>query len=77
MPGSVELYLWTAANHLLSLYYYHLLPRLLADRPIGYSSVTWGENRRDIQLTNLILIKLEDEGPIPHEAVLCIVMMIH
>ena len=77
-PGAVvESYLQTAADHLLSLYHYRLLPGPLADQPVGYSSVTRGKNRRDIQLADLMLIELEDEGPTPHEAVPCMVMMMH
>src|SRR6266480_7155834 len=76
-PGSAESYLRTAADHLLGLYYYHLLPGPLTDRPVGHSSVTRGENRRDVQLTDRMLIELEDEGPIPHEAVPCMVITMH
>jgi hypothetical protein len=57
MPGSVESYLRTAAEHLL-----------------GHATVTQGESRRDVQLADLILIELENEGPKPDDLAPCMVM---
>jgi hypothetical protein len=57
MPGSVESYLRTAADHLL-----------------GHATVTRGESRREVQLADLILINLENEGPKPDESAPCLIM---
>ena len=47
MPGSVESYLRTAAEHLLGLYISPYGCRFLT-RSLGHTTVTRGENRRDI-----------------------------
>ena len=57
MPGSVESYLRTAAEHLL-----------------GHATVTQGESRRDVQLADLILIELENQGPKPDDLAPSMVM---
>lgn len=57
MPGSVESYLRTSAEHLL-----------------GHTTVTRGESRRGVQLADLILIDLENEGPKPNESAPCMIM---
>jgi hypothetical protein len=57
MPGSVESYLGTAAEHLL-----------------GHATVTRGESRREVQLADLVLIDLQNEGPKPNESAPCLIM---
>ncbi|MBV9767795.1 MAG: hypothetical protein JOZ48_23345 [Acidobacteriaceae bacterium] len=41
---------------------------------LGHATVTRGESRRDVQLADLVLIELENEGPKPDESVPCMIM---
>ena len=41
---------------------------------LGHATVTRGENRRDVQLADLILIDLEDETPKSDESAPCMIM---
>jgi hypothetical protein len=77
MPGSVESYLRTSAEHLLG----KLIPnRTTTDHQtdyylvLGHVTVTRGESRRDVQLANMILIDLENEAPRLNESVPCMIM---
>jgi hypothetical protein len=40
----------------------------------GYATVTRGESKRDVQLADLIVIDLQNEGPRPGESALCMIM---
>ena len=41
---------------------------------LGHAAVTRGENRRDVQLADLVLIDLEDETPKSDESAPCMIM---
>jgi hypothetical protein len=80
-PGSVESYLRTAAEHLLGLHLFVLLRNPSYDVEAGtdlpssgYATVTRGESKRDVQLADLIVIDLENEGPKPGESAPYIIM---
>ena len=45
-------------------------------RFLGHTTITQGESRRDVQLTNLILIKLENKGPKLNKLALYIIILI-
>jgi hypothetical protein len=80
MPSSAESYLRTSAEHLLGLclLYYKCLnfwPAISNKHVLlGYATVTQGESRRGVQLANLILIELENEGPKPNKSAPCMIM---
>jgi hypothetical protein len=79
MPGSVESYLRTAAEHLLGLYSSLLFVTLRISSytyisSSGHATVTRGESRRDLQLADLIVIDLENEGPRPGDLAPCMIV---
>jgi hypothetical protein len=48
--------------------------RTAADHLLGHATVTRGDNRREVQLTDLVLIDLQNEGPKPDESAPCLIM---
>ncbi|KAF2186420.1 hypothetical protein K469DRAFT_455732, partial [Zopfia rhizophila CBS 207.26] len=64
---------WETASKTPSAVESHL--RTAAEHLLGHATVTQGESRRDVQLADLVLIKLENEGPKPNELAPCMVML--
>ena len=48
--------------------------RTSAEHLLGHATVIWGESRREVQLADLIVIELENEGPKPDEPAPCMIM---
>ena len=80
MPGLVKSYLQTTAKYLLGLYIPYLVYSLYSyyflTYFLGYTTITQDKSRQDIQLTNLILIKLENKGPKLDKLALYIIILI-
>ncbi|KAF2195062.1 hypothetical protein K469DRAFT_756985 [Zopfia rhizophila CBS 207.26] len=64
---------WETASKTPSAVESHL--RTAAEHLLGHATVTRGESRRDVQLADLVLIELENEGPKPNESAPCMVML--
>ena len=43
---------------------------------MGHATVTRGESRREVQLADLILVNLENEGPKPDEPAPCLIITV-
>jgi hypothetical protein len=75
VPGSVESYLRTSAEHLLGLSSFTPLRTyvFIRNSSLGHTTVTRGETCRNLQLADLVVIDLENEGPRPNESAPCMI----